>query len=219
VDVPQIECRSSLENNQNCSAALQADSKPVGLQLSPPKVSSTDFASSDVPSNAPKVASSSDASRTDSSSNVPKTDSDDSPKLGSDASSDAEKFPHNVWVNFGGVSYHFDRDRGFNEKNFGIGLEYEFNKDWSLAVGQYRNSIDRTSHYAAVTYTPFHAGNFSFGAAAGTVDGYYFRNGGFIPMAMPMATYETKHFGLNALYVPKMKDISSVVGLQFKVKF
>lgn len=207
MDVSQNECRSSLENKQDCSAALQVDSQPVELQFSPPKVSSTDSASSEAPSNAPRVASSSDAPV-----------SSDAPKS-NDPSSDAEKFPHNVWINFGGVSYHFDRDRGFNEKNFGIGLEYEFNKDWSLAVGQYKNSIDRTSHYAAVAYTPFHAGNFSFGAAAGTVDGYYFRNGGFIPMAMPMATYETKHFGVNALYVPKMKDISSVVGVQFKVKF
>lgn len=133
--------------------------------------------------------------------------------------SELAKFPHNVWIQFGGVSHHFDRDRDFNEKNFGIGVEYEFNRDLSLAVGQYRNSIRNTSHYAALAYTPLHAGPFSFGVAAGTIDGYYFNNGGFFPMAMPMATYETKHFGVNALYVPKVKDVSSVVGVQFKVRF
>lgn len=129
------------------------------------------------------------------------------------------KFPHNVWIQFGGVSHHFDRDQNFNENNFGIGVEYEFNKDLSVAVGQYRNSIRNTSHYAALAYTPLHAGPFSFGVAAGAIDGYYFNDGGIFPMAMPMATYETKYFGVNALYVPKVKDVSSVVGVQFKVRF
>lgn len=241
MEVSKNECRSSLENNQDCSAALQADSLPAELKLSVSKTASApselsitaataSFTSSDAPGNAHQIASTSEVSRESSnaqsdatkpvSSDTSKPSDRHAPKSESgDSSSEAPKFPHNVWVNFGGVSYHFDRGRGFNEQNFGIGLEYEFNKDVSLAVGQYRNSIDRTSRYAAVAYTPLHAGNFSFGAAVGTVDGYYFRNGGFIPMAMPMATYETKHFGVNALYVPKMKDISSVVGVQFKVKF
>lgn len=129
------------------------------------------------------------------------------------------EFPHNVWVQFGGVSYHFDRSQHFNEKNFGIGLEYKLSKDWALTAGQYDNSIRNTSHYAAVEWTPLHAGPVNLGVAGGAIDGYYFNHGGFFPMLLPMATVETKHFGVNAIYVPKMKDISSVVGLQFKARF
>lgn len=198
MDVPNIGCQNSLEV-QDCSAALQADSGPTEKQSSPP----TDLPlAKSPPSNSPTDESTTaDSSRVDTS----KTDS--------------SKFPHNVWVNIGGVSHHFDRSKNFNENNFGIGIEYELNEDVAFAVGQYKNSIRNASHYAAIAYTPLHAGPVSLGVAAGTVDGYYFNNGGCIPMAMPMLTYETKHFGVNALYVPKMKDISSVVALQFKARF
>jgi hypothetical protein len=193
VDVPKIGCQNSPEI-QDCTAALQADSQQTEKQI----LSQTNLPPS---SSATLESAPTDALRID----VSKAES--------------SKFPHNVWVNIGGISHHFDRSKNFNENNFGIGIEYELNEDVAFAVGRYKNSIRNTSHYAAIAYTPLHLGNFSLGVAAGTVDGYYFNNGGFIPMAMPMASYETKHFGVNAMFVPKMKDISSVVALQFKERF
>ena len=31
-----------------------------------------------------------------------------------------------LWLNPGMLSYHFDRERSFNSRNFGIGAEYRF---------------------------------------------------------------------------------------------
>jgi len=96
---------------------------------------------------------------------------------------------------------------------------YKFSDDKAVAVGQYKNSIYKTSHYAYFDYEPLKMGPVRAGALAGVVDGYYFNNGGFIPMVAPTASIEGKHLGVSAFYIPPMKNVSSVVGFQARFKF
>ena len=40
-----------------------------------------------------------------------------------------------VWVNMGGFSRHFARDKGYNESNLGLGVEYRTNAELSYMAG------------------------------------------------------------------------------------
>jgi hypothetical protein len=135
--------------------------------------------------------------------------------------------PSSTWLQLGGISHHIDRSRNFNEQNWGIGIEHKLNKDnplaigndSSISVGQYRNSIDKTSHYLLYHYKPIHVGPFNIGVMAGAVDGYHLNKGGPIPLVLPVASIEGRHVGANFMCVPKMKDISAVCAVQFKVRY
>lgn len=125
-----------------------------------------------------------------------------------------------LWVQFGGFSHHMDRSRNFNEHNFGLGAQYRFNENHAVSVGYYRNSIRETSHYALYKYTPLHYGPVSAGVMAGAVDGYpKLNHGRAYPLALPMASIRMGRVEAEAMYVPKMKDISSVVAVNFGYKF
>jgi len=47
-----------------------------------------------------------------------------------------------------GVSYHFDRSRGWNEQNLGAGLRFQHKDGYSTQIGTYRNSYFRQTWYA-----------------------------------------------------------------------
>jgi hypothetical protein len=69
------------------------------------------------------------------------------------------------------TSYHFDRDAGYNERNFGLGLERSFG-DASVSAGYWNNSRSKTTLYGLFGYTPWHLGPVKLGAAVGGVTGY-----------------------------------------------
>lgn len=133
----------------------------------------------------------------------------------------------NTWLQIGGLSHHLERDRGFNEQNWGIGIEHKLSKDnpiaigddSSIAVGQYRNSIRQTSHYALYQWKPVHVGPLDLGVMVGAVDGYHLNKGGPVPLALPMASLEGKNVGVNFMCVPKLKDVSAVCAAQFKFRY
>ncbi len=135
--------------------------------------------------------------------------------------------PSSTWLQLGGISHHLDRSRNFNEQNWGIGIEHKLSKDnpfaigndSSIAIGQYRNSIRRTSNYAVYQWKPLHVGPVDIGVMAGFVDGYHLNNGRPVPMALPMASIEGRNLGVNIMCLPKMKDISAVCAVQFKVRY
>lgn len=129
------------------------------------------------------------------------------------------KIAENTWLQINGASYHFDRSRHFNERNYGLGLMYRISPDKAVAVGQYENSIGHRSHYAYLDYEPLKMGPVRAGVLAGVVDGYYFNKGGPIPMAAPTASIEGKHVGVSVFYIPPMPQISSVIALQARIKF
>lgn len=139
----------------------------------------------------------------------------------------ASEEPSSTWIQFGGISHHAQRHRGFNEQNWGIGIEHKLSRDnpiaigddSSIAVGMYRNSIRQTSNYAFYQWKPLHVGPVDIGVMVGVVDGYKLRDGKPIPAVLPTASIEGKHLGVNFMCVPQMKEISAVCAMQFKVRY
>ena len=82
-----------------------------------------------------------------------------------------------------GLSHHAHarpNGQAWNEVNTGIGFRRELTSDLSAQVGIYRNSIDRTSTYALIDYTPLQLGPVNAGAFIGAATGY-------VPAVRPMA--------------------------------
>lgn len=124
-----------------------------------------------------------------------------------------------LWVNTGGVSYHFDRAKSFNEVHAGVGVEWRANEDISVMAGFHKNSLNLRSRYASVQYQPLSIAGIKFGVSAGALDGYPLkRDGGAFFAAIPMATWEGKRFGVNVGVIPDMpkQHVDGAVVVQFK---
>ncbi len=125
-----------------------------------------------------------------------------------------------LWLNPGMLSYHFDRERSFNSRNFGIGAEYRFSSVASFTIGTYNNSYHESSKYIGAYWQPIQLGVFKFGAVAGGFNGYSKTNdGGWFPAIIPALTYEGDLFGINVLMVPSIPDkVAGSLSVQFKFK-
>ncbi|MDB5763598.1 MAG: hypothetical protein JWQ21_2593 [Herminiimonas sp.] len=123
-----------------------------------------------------------------------------------------------TWVNAGLYSYHFQRGKDLNDKNFGIGVEYRYSTVAALAVGRYYNSNRRYSDYAAFLYQPFSIGGVRLGAMAGAFNGYPRGNGEWFLAALPAASIEYKRIGVNVFFVPNYKSVHGSLSFEFKVK-
>ena len=124
-----------------------------------------------------------------------------------------------VWLNAGFYSYHFQRDKGLNDSNPGLGGEYRFSTVASATAGRFYNSDRAYSNYAGVYYQPIALGPVRIGAVFGAFDGYpKMRNGGWFPAAIPTLSYEYKSVGLNLAIVPTYKD-RLYGALSFQLKF
>ena len=150
---------------------------------------------------------------------------DPNPNLNA-ATAEQPSFKEKLWISPGMVSFHFERNMGFNESNPGFGLEYSLNKDWSLAAGRFKNSEYNQSNYVTVAYQPLDFFGFKLGLAGGVMDGYSGPNNKYdkkpFPVLLPVMSYEHKNFGVNILWVPQVKTeaatIYSAIGVQFKIK-
>lgn len=70
------------------------------------------------------------------------------------------------------TAYHFDQHRGYNERNFGVGLERDYSDTWGAGVGTFKNSYYRETVYAWAIYTPWDVMGWRTGALVGGVTGY-----------------------------------------------
>lgn len=124
-----------------------------------------------------------------------------------------------IWINPGFYSYHFERDKGFNNVNTGLGLEVYLTDNYSLTAGFFENSDRATSRYVGLYAMPFKIGGFKLGTAVGAFDGYpRVRQGGWFPALIPTAAFEGKQFGLNVGFVPTIGDRLHGA-LTFQVKY
>ncbi|KQQ45065.1 hypothetical protein ASF61_20740 [Duganella sp. Leaf126] len=125
-----------------------------------------------------------------------------------------------VWLNAGFYSYHFDRNRGLNDSNPGLGAEYRFSTVASATAGRFYNSDRQYSNYVGVYYQPVRIGPVRLGAVVGAFDGYpHMRDGGWFPAAIPTASVEYKRVGVNIAVVPKYKDrLYGALSVQLKLK-
>lgn len=123
-----------------------------------------------------------------------------------------------TWVTASFASYHFDRSKDYNERNFGAGLERSISENVRLVAGAYRNSFYRTSVYVGGVYAPLRAGVLSAGVVGGLVTGY---QSSVSPGLAPTVMLELPALGigLNALFLPKYGNSPGIVGLQGKFRW
>jgi hypothetical protein len=117
------------------------------------------------------------------------------------------------WLVITMSSYHAEPDRGYNEKNWGLGLEHDLTDNWRVSAGTYRNSLRRQTIYVGAVYHPLRIGPVHVGMAVMAGTGYAPGNR-LRAVVFPTLSYEAATWGLN-LY-PLTAD---VVGVQFKLKF
>lgn len=125
-----------------------------------------------------------------------------------------------LWLNPGFYSDHFQKDKGLNNNNYGLGGEYRYSTVNSVTLGLINNSDRKTSHYVGWYWQPLGLGLVRFGAVFGAMDGYpNMLNGGWFPALIPVASIEYKSIGANLMFVPSYKDrLYGAVSLQLKLK-
>jgi hypothetical protein len=125
-----------------------------------------------------------------------------------------------LWLNPGFYSFHFQKDKGLNNNNLGLGVEYRYSTVGSITLGFINNSDRQTSHYAGWYWQPVGMGSVHLGAVVGAMDGYpRMLNGGWFLAVIPTASIEYKKFGANIMFVPSYKDrLYGAISVQLKVK-
>ncbi|WP_426161660.1 hypothetical protein [Pseudoduganella sp. R-34] len=125
-----------------------------------------------------------------------------------------------LWVNPGFYSYHFQRDKGFDDTNPGFGAEYRFSTVASVTAGRFHNSDRQMSNYAGVYYQPWAIGPVRLGAVIGGFDGYpKMRDGGWFLAAIPVISVEYQRVGVNFAIVPTYKErLHGALSVQLKFK-
>ena len=126
-----------------------------------------------------------------------------------------------LWISATVKSHHFDSDhpKDYEQSNWGLGLEYEFRKDWRAAVGFYRNSQRINSTYMLGCYVLRLYGPAKLGSCVGMVTGYNVEPD---LVLLPVLMVEYKRVGFNLTYIPERKDDRgekhvAVAALQLKV--
>ena len=100
---------------------------------------------------------------------------------------------------------------GFNNNNFGAGVECRQSYDFSIAVGDYYNSYRTNTVYAGVIYEPIHVGNLSVGGALAAASGYTPPVIGGISFR-----YQVGRLNLESLVVPSKYGVAHfMVGWRF----
>lgn len=125
-----------------------------------------------------------------------------------------------VWLNGGFYSEHFDRDKGLNNSNYGLGAEYRFSTVASATAGRFYNSDREYSNYVGVYYQPVYIGPVRLGVVAGGFNGYpKMRHGDWFLAAIPVASIEYKRIGMNLAVIPSYKDrLYGALSFQLKIK-
>jgi hypothetical protein len=120
------------------------------------------------------------------------------------------------WMTATVRSYHMER-KGYEEQNYGLGIETDLSQRTRLALGFYRNSERRDSLYGAVVYCPVSVrwGNWRGCGMAGGVTGY---NDTVAPLAGAVLSYEGKVWGANLLILPNKRGDFTEGVLAFQVK-
>lgn len=127
---------------------------------------------------------------------------------------------HELWLNAGFYSYHWQRDANLNGNNGGFGAEYRFSTVASATAGVFYNSDRAWSKYAGMYYQPLSIGPMRLGAVIGAFNGYPKMNhGGWFAAAIPVASFDYASVGLNVSLVPSYKDrLYGSLSFQLKLK-
>lgn len=123
------------------------------------------------------------------------------------------------FVSVGGASYHFERDLGHNEFNYGLGVERDRDESLSWSTGVYKNSIRRATFYGLANWYPWAPGQgFRGGLSGGLMTGYH--KSAVIGTLMPTLEWRGGPVGVQAYVVPTIKpyvDGAVVFQLKFRI--
>ena len=115
-----------------------------------------------------------------------------------------------TYIQINGVSLH-DKP-GYNQFNYGAGVEQTITENWSVAGGWYRNSEYRGSAYGYARYSVYKDGHWDLGIGAGLVTGYNTYK--ITPMAFPEVCYSY----VCAIALPQVEPSgASVLGFHLRV--
>lgn len=122
-------------------------------------------------------------------------------------------------VSVGGGSYHFERDLGHNEFNYGLGYERDWSSELSWSAGVYKNSIRRATFYGLANWYPWTlGGGFRAGLSGGLMTGYH--KSAVIGTLMPTLEWRGEHLATQVYVVPTIKPyVDGAVVFQFKYIF
>lgn len=122
-------------------------------------------------------------------------------------------------VTVGGASYHFERDLGHNEFNYGLGYERDWDENISWSVGVYKNSIRRATFYGLANWYPWTLGaGFRAGLSGGLMTGYH--KSPVIGTLMPTLEWRGEHLAAQLYVVPTIKPyVDGAFVMQFKYIF
>jgi hypothetical protein len=127
-----------------------------------------------------------------------------------------------VWVNGGLLSYHFNRNKDYRERNWGVGAEAILATDHAVILGTYLNSENRRSDYLGYQWRPLHwqsqGVDVSAGVALSLIDGYpTMNNDGWFLAPIPLLAIEGKRVGVNLILVPNFSR-GAALAAQLKLK-
>jgi len=129
-----------------------------------------------------------------------------------------------------GKAYHFDRGKNFNEENWGVGFEYDFDQagNWIpfLTGSTFKDSNDQTSNYlggGAKHRFMLGSGDSSFHIDAGIVAFLMTRkdynNADPFFGALPFLSIGNEYIAVNASYIPKISPKhASLLYFQLMIK-
>lgn len=140
--------------------------------------------------------------------------------LAGDINTPDESGIKSIWISPGFHSYHFNRNKGLKENNYGLGVQVALSQTSSITAGEFRNSVDACSRYLAWIWQPYNIGPVKLGLLAGGMEGYpKMHDGGWFPLVMPVASFEYKAVGVNFTVIPNYKDrLDGAVVVQFKLR-
>ena len=125
-----------------------------------------------------------------------------------------------VWINPGLYSFHFQRDKGLNANNYGLGFDYRYSTTSSITLGEFKNSDRQASRYLGWYWEPVSIGAARLGAVLGAIDGYpKMRDGGWFAAVIPSISFEHDKFGANILVIPSYQNrLYGAISIQLKYK-
>ena len=115
-----------------------------------------------------------------------------------------------TYVQINGLSAH--DQSGYNDRNWGAGLEQGITDRWTVAAGWYRNSEYSGSTYAYGRYAVYKKDSWDIGVAVGAVTGY--QRATVLPMAFPEVCYKWAC----SLILPRV-DSTGANAIGFRLRF
>jgi len=121
------------------------------------------------------------------------------------------------WLLVPGLSHHVNTSTKHNERNWGLGYEWQSSSGRNWQIGAYDNSYWKPTTFVMTELTNYQfSDTLRFRLNGGLVTGYKYT---VTPMVLPVWTYEGKKYGFDALTIPAVRGHMGIYAIQFKVRF